>query len=81
MNSYYVKVRVQEKKPVKLVCIENGRRVHVIMMYLTGYCQIMPFDDFNRALTNLEMVSDNETLREVRKELEEAYAFPLNAGV
>lgn len=81
MNSYYVKVRVQEKKPVKLVCIGNGRRSHVIMMYSTGYCQLMSFDDFNRALTNLEMISDNETLKEVRKELEEAYAFPLNAGV
>lgn len=81
MNSYYVKVRVQEKKPVKLVCIENGRRAHVVMMYSTGYCQLMSFDDFNRALTNLEMISDNEILKEVRKELEEAYAFPLNAGV
>lgn len=78
MTPYFVKTRINEKQNVKLVAVENGRSTHIIMCYLNGYIQTTTYSDFNNRLFTAESLTpDDPNLVQIRKELEQAVAFPI----
>lgn len=73
MNSFYIKTRVQEKKPVRLSVVKVKSVSHVLMAYPSGYLQTMTLKEFNSGLASSFALSpENPELMAVRDELDVA---------
>ena len=77
MTPYYVKVRIESGKSVKLAAIENGRQIHILMLYPTGYLQSILYSDFLNRLSTAQALCDNPVLHEIKNELDNAVSFPI----
>lgn len=77
MTPYFVKERIENGKAVKLAAIENGRQMHIILLYPSGYVQTLTYTDFLNRLSTAQALSDNPVLEDIKKDLDAAVAFPI----
>ena len=77
MTPHFVKERIESGRSVKLAAIENGKQTHILLLYPNGYIQTLTYTDFLNRLSTVQALSDNPVLDDIKKDLDEAVAFPI----
>lgn len=77
MTPYFVKERIENGKAVKLAAVENGKQIHILLLYPNGYVQTLTYTDFLNRLSTARALSDCPVLEDIKKDLDSAIAFPV----